>query len=95
MTREKRKFSIIVDRWSAVFLHAYWLRDKTIDHIKRVLLGVLGAGPILRHVAFVMDGNRRYACTKGMKVIEGHVNGSVALVKVRLTPAFLINAKHF
>ena len=47
-----------MDQWSAVFLHyAYWLRDKTvtIDHIKRVLLGALGAGPILRHVALVMD----------------------------------------
>ena len=71
------------------------LQDKTIDHIKRVLLGVLGAGPIPRYVAFDMDGNRRYACPKGMKVIEGHVDGSVALVKVLLTPAFLINAKHF
>ena len=53
-----RNFFIIVDQWSAVFLHyAYWLRDKTvtIDHIKRVLLGALGAGPILRHVARVMD----------------------------------------
>jgi len=65
--------------------YAHWLRDKAIDHIQRVLLGVLRAGPIPQHVAFVMDGNRRYARTKGMKVIQGHVDGFVALRRVRLT----------
>jgi undecaprenyl diphosphate synthase len=32
-----------------------------------------------------MDGNRRYARTKGKKVIQGHVDGSAALLRVRLT----------
>jgi len=89
-----RKASVIAGQWVAVFLqYAYGLRDRTIDHIQRVLLGVLRAGPIPRHVAFVMDGNRRYARTKGMKVIQGHVDGSVALLRVRPTPPSLINAK--
>ena len=89
-----RKASIIPDQWAAVFLqYAYWIRDKTIDRVQHVLLGMLKAGPIPQHVAFVMDGNRRYARTKGMKVIEGHIDGSVALLRVRLTPPFLINAK--
>jgi len=81
-----RKASVITDQWVAMILqYAYRLRDKTVDHIQRVLLGVLSAGPIPRHIAFVMDGNRRYARTKGMKVIDGHVDGSVALLRVRLT----------
>lgn len=89
-----RKASVIAGQWVGVFLqHAYGLRDKTIDRIQRVLLGVLRAGPIPRHVAFVMDGNRRYARTKGVKVIQGHVDGSAALLRVRPTPPFLINAK--
>jgi hypothetical protein len=63
--------------------YALWLRDNAIDHIRRVLFGVLKAGPIPQHVAFIMDGNRRYARDKGVKVIQGHVDGFVALRRVR------------
>ncbi len=63
--------------------YAFWLRDNAIDRIRRVLLGVLKAGPIPRHVAFIMDGNRRYARNKGVRVIQGHVDGFVALRRVR------------
>jgi hypothetical protein len=63
--------------------YAFWLRDNAIDSIRRVLLGVLKAGPVPQHVAFIMDGNRRYAREKGVKVIEGHVDGFVALRRVR------------
>ncbi|KAF8269320.1 Decaprenyl diphosphate synthase-like protein [Lactarius quietus] len=63
----------------------YWLRDQTYDRVRRVFLAVLRAGPIPQHVAFVMDGNRRYARVKGMKVIQGHVDGFVALRRVRRT----------
>jgi undecaprenyl pyrophosphate synthase len=63
--------------------YAHWLRDNAIDRIRRVLLGVLKAGPIPRHVAFIMDGNRRYARNKGVRVIQGHVDGFVALRRVR------------
>ena len=89
-----RKTSVIAGQWVVAFLQcAYSLRDKTIYRIQRVLLGVLRAGPVPRHVAFVMDGNRRYARTKGMKVIQGHVAGSAALLRVRSTPPFFIDAK--
>jgi ditrans,polycis-polyprenyl diphosphate synthase len=63
--------------------YGHWLRDSAIDRIRRVLLGVLKAGPIPQHVAFIMDGNRRYARDKGVKVIQGHVEGFVALRRVR------------
>jgi ditrans,polycis-polyprenyl diphosphate synthase len=63
--------------------YALRLRDNTIDRIRRVLLGILKAGPIPRHVAFIMDGNRRYARDKGVKVIQGHVDGFAALRRVR------------
>ncbi|KAH9996525.1 Decaprenyl diphosphate synthase-like protein [Russula vinacea] len=62
--------------------YAFWLRDNAIDSIRRVLLGVLKAGPVPQHVAFIMDGNRRYAREKGVKVIEGHVDGFVALRRI-------------
>ena len=90
----RRNGSVTTDRSVAVThntgmpfqQYANWLRDKAIDYIQRALLGVLRAGPIPQHVAFVMDGNRRYARTKGMKVIQGHVDGFVALRRVRLVP---------
>ena len=63
--------------------YALRLRDNTIDRVRRVLLGVLKAGPIPHHVAFIMDGNRRYARDKGVKVIQGHVDGFNALRRVR------------
>jgi ditrans,polycis-polyprenyl diphosphate synthase len=62
---------------------ALWLRDKITEHFRRGLLAVLRAGPIPQHVAFVMDGNRRYARTNGMKLIQGHIDGFVALRRVR------------
>jgi len=43
---------------------------------------VLRAGPIPQHVAFVMDGNRRYARINNVKLIQGHIDGFVALRRV-------------
>ncbi|KAI0283376.1 putative undecaprenyl diphosphate synthase-domain-containing protein [Russula aff. rugulosa BPL654] len=62
--------------------YASRLRDNTIDRIRRVLLGILKTGPIPHHVAFIMDGNRRYARDKGVKVIQGHVDGFAALRRI-------------
>jgi hypothetical protein len=62
---------------------ALWLRDNAIDRISRVLVGILKAGPIPHHVAFIMDGNRRYARDKGVNVVQGHVDGFAALRRVR------------
>ncbi|KAH9064113.1 Di-trans-poly-cis-decaprenylcistransferase [Lactarius vividus] len=67
---------------SSAFTSANWLRDQTVDRINSACLAVLRVGPIPQHVAFVMDGNRRYARIKGMKVIQGHVDGFVALRRV-------------
>jgi ditrans,polycis-polyprenyl diphosphate synthase len=46
------------------------------------VLNVLAAGPIPRHVAFVMDGNRRYARQNQKRVQDGHADGFVALRRV-------------
>ncbi|CAB3406080.1 unnamed protein product [Caenorhabditis bovis] len=44
---------------------------------------LISSGPIPRHVAFVMDGNRRYAKTKHLgNVIRGHEKGFVQLARV-------------
>ncbi|KAH9968857.1 Decaprenyl diphosphate synthase-like protein [Russula dissimulans] len=67
---------------TSLLQYGQWLRDKAVDHLRRALFGVLRAGPIPQHVAFIMDGNRRYARTNGIKLIQGHVDGFVALRRV-------------
>ncbi|KIR57152.1 di-trans,poly-cis-decaprenylcistransferase [Cryptococcus gattii Ru294] len=44
-----------------------------------VILFLLSLGPIPQHVAFVMDGNRRYARELGQQVESGHTEGFNAL----------------
>ncbi|TFK33857.1 Decaprenyl diphosphate synthase-like protein [Crucibulum laeve] len=56
-----------------------WLREKFTSKARNLLLRVLAAGPIPRHVAFVMDGNRRYARMNHKKIQQGHTDGFIAL----------------
>lgn len=48
------------------------------------LICVLKAGPMPKHVAFIMDGNRRFARKKNMERQEGHMQGFNKLAEVRL-----------
>ncbi|KAH9952031.1 Di-trans-poly-cis-decaprenylcistransferase [Amylocystis lapponica] len=59
-----------------------WLADTAASNAQRLLLAVLAAGPIPRHVAFVMDGNRRYARMHQKKIQQGHSEGFLALRRV-------------
>ncbi|TCD66805.1 cis-prenyltransferase [Steccherinum ochraceum] len=58
---------------------ALWLQEFLADKSQRALLSILAAGPIPQHVAFVMDGNRRYARMHHQEVQQGHAEGYVAL----------------
>jgi hypothetical protein len=53
-----------------------------ISHIRELLIGALKQGPIPQHVAFVMDGNRRFARSHGIETVEGHNLGFEALARV-------------
>ncbi|KIM33615.1 hypothetical protein M408DRAFT_326289 [Serendipita vermifera MAFF 305830] len=50
--------------------------------IQRIVVFALLAGPIPNHVAFIMDGNRRFARRKNEPVAKGHDQGSQALRNV-------------
>lgn len=54
-----------------------------ITNLKELLVGALRQGPIPQHVAFVMDGNRRFARSHGIETVEGHNLGFEALARVR------------
>uniref|UniRef100_A0A182N470 Alkyl transferase n=1 Tax=Anopheles dirus TaxID=7168 RepID=A0A182N470_9DIPT len=52
-----------------------WVRESNLQWYHRWLIRVLQAGPIPRHVAFIMDGNRRYARKANIAKAEGHSAG--------------------
>lgn len=66
----------------ALTQYTSWLRNMLTEKAKLALINVLAAGPIPRHVAFVMDGNRRYARRLHKQVQQGHAEGFVALRRV-------------
>lgn len=61
-----------------------------IDQCRELLINSLKQGPIPRHIAFVMDGNRRYARNHRIEKIEGHNLGFEALARVRTPISILI-----
>jgi len=68
-----------IRRWFFHFPPAEW----AISQLRELLIGALRQGPLPRHVAFVMDGNRRFARNHGIETIEGHNFGFEALARVR------------
>jgi len=47
-----------------------------------IVVNILKSGPVPNHVAFIMDGNRRYARAKGMETFKGHEAGSASLASI-------------
>ena len=43
--------------------------------IEKFLISILKAGPIPKHIAFIMDGNRRYAAENKVEKKVGHTRG--------------------
>lgn len=58
------------------------------SHFQSLILRILRAGPVPRHVAFVMDGNRRFARERGWVVRRGHEEGFESLKSVRMIRFF-------
>lgn len=55
-----------------------------LKNARELLIGTLRQGPIPQHVAFEMDGNRRFAKDHHIETIEGHNMGFEALARVRV-----------
>ncbi|KAJ6088019.1 hypothetical protein N7499_004201 [Penicillium canescens] len=45
------------------------------QYLERALLATLSYGEVPKHIAMIMDGNRRYARTHNMPIKEGHLKG--------------------
>lgn len=59
-----------------------WIPESLHPILRPLLIRALRLGPRPQHVAFIMDGNRRYARTKGEPVRVGHEEGFEALKRV-------------
>ena len=57
-----------------------------LNQLRELLIGALRQGPVPKHVAFVMDGNRRFAKRNRIETVEGHNLGFEALARVCTYP---------
>ncbi|RAL17524.1 undecaprenyl diphosphate synthase family protein [Aspergillus homomorphus CBS 101889] len=53
-----------------------------IAQLRELLVGAIKQGPVPQHIAFVMDGNRRFARSHGIETVEGHNMGFEALARI-------------
>jgi ditrans,polycis-polyprenyl diphosphate synthase len=59
-----------------------WFSEDRRSWSQKVFGEILKNGPLPKHVAIIMDGNRRYAKSRNIKKIEGHISGFEKLVEV-------------
>lgn len=70
-------FSFQIRKWILESPPIEW----AILQLRELLIGAVRQGPVPQHVAFVMDGNRRFAKSHRMETVEGHNLGFEALAK--------------
>ncbi|GAB4848389.1 hypothetical protein Ancab_003084 [Ancistrocladus abbreviatus] len=56
------------------------LFGKLFIYMRRFIFRILSVGPLPNHIAFIMDGNRRYAANHSLKEGDGHRHGFSTLV---------------
>uniref|UniRef100_A0ABI8A2S1 Alkyl transferase n=1 Tax=Felis catus TaxID=9685 RepID=A0ABI8A2S1_FELCA len=52
-----------------------WIKEGELSLWERFCANIIKAGPVPKHVAFIMDGNRRYAKKRQVERQEGHSQG--------------------
>lgn len=70
-----------------------WLISSLGGFARKCLFGILSVGPIPDHIAFIMDGNRRYAKKYNLEVGVGHKLGFTALMSM-LKCCYELNVKY-
>ncbi|XP_051844089.1 dehydrodolichyl diphosphate synthase complex subunit DHDDS isoform X1 [Antechinus flavipes] len=52
-----------------------WIKEGELTLLERFCANIIKAGPMPKHIAFIMDGNRRYAQKCQVERQEGHTQG--------------------
>ncbi|KAJ5513194.1 hypothetical protein N7463_002746 [Penicillium fimorum] len=66
-----------------LFYNIYKALENAFIYVNKLALETLARGPIPRHVAFIMDGNRRYTKDDSISIAAGYLAGSNTLMKPR------------
>lgn len=61
-----------------------WIVDNSLSWFQRFCINILKCGPIPKHVAIIMDGNRRFAKKNKVEKKEGHSKGFDKLAEALL-----------
>ncbi|KAI5961460.1 SRT1 [Candida pseudojiufengensis] len=64
------------------FIIKFPLLAYLIGFVEDFIISVLRTGPVPKHIALIMDGNRTYAKKHRLPLKEGHFAGANALVKI-------------
>jgi len=67
-----------VNKWVLQFPPFEW----AIHQVQEAILAALRQGPVPEHIAFVMDGNRRFARKNRIEIVDGHNKGFETMAKV-------------
>lgn len=60
-----------------------WLCESSLTWLQRFAIRLMQCGPIPNHIAFIMDGNRRFATKNNLKTkSDGHMKGFDKLVQI-------------
>ncbi|XP_057641029.1 dehydrodolichyl diphosphate synthase complex subunit DHDDS isoform X2 [Chionomys nivalis] len=59
-----------------------WIKEGELSLWERFCANIIKAGPVPKHIAFIMDGNRRYAKKCQVERQEGHSQGFNKLAEV-------------
>ena len=54
-----------------------WLKERILNWFQFLILKIIKISEVPKHVAFIMDGNRRYAKKQNLPIAEGYSKGYV------------------
>jgi len=52
-----------------------WIRESTLSCFQYIAVKIIKSGIVPRHIALIMDGNRRFAKKNSVRHVEGHTRG--------------------
>lgn len=52
-----------------------WIIENSLTYFQKFCVNVIKSGEVPKHIAFIMDGNRRFACKQNVDRLEGHTKG--------------------
>lgn len=65
-------------------LGSFPLMTYLVEFMKDFVISMMRTAPLPKHIALIMDGNRRYAKSKDMALKDGHSAGADSLIQVCL-----------